>query len=276
MKTKKDFGKNCIICSSQTNLFAKKEDYIIYRCISCGLGYTDELKKQSGDYHRDETYILEEDLFKNIFTRRINEVTKLINSGKVLEIGCSAGLMLSLFKKKGFEVRGVELSRKSAQEAIKKGIDVKIGFFEKVNFTEKFDLIILNHTLEHMENPVEVLKKVKSILKPKGYVLIDLPNFGSPVAKILKGNWPLLLPDEHLWHFSQNSFEKLFKKLDFKILKISKASGIWDFANPYGELIQSGVNIKKRFIKNVLTAVPSLVMTKINKGSDLLVIARKK
>lgn len=268
--------KNCIICASSAYIFTKKENQIIYKCERCGFGFTDELIKQKGDYHRDDTYIIEEKLFKNIFSRRVNEAVKFIKTGKVLEIGCSTGLMLSLLEEKGFEVFGVELSKKAAEQALKKGIDVKVGFFEKINFKERFDLVVLNHTLEHMENPIEVLKKIKSILKPKGYLMIDLPNFGSPVAGILKNRWPHLLPDEHLWHFTQNSFERLFKKMDFKIVKISKASGIWDFGNPYKEIAQSFTGFKKRFIGNVSTLIPSLVMTKLNKGSDLLVIARKK
>lgn len=276
MKTKKNLGKNCSICSSTTCIFTKKGEHAIYKCINCGFGYTDKLDKQSGDYHRDETYIIEENLFKNIFSRRVKEITRFIKTGKVLEIGCSTGLMLSLFKIKGFEAKGVELSKKAAEKAIEKGIDVKIAFFEKINFNEKFDLVVLNHTLEHMENPVEVLKKIKSILKPKGYVMIDLPNFDSPLAKILKSRWPLLLPDEHLWHFTPRAFNVLFKKMDFKILSINKASGLWDFENPYKEIAQSFTGLKKRFISNVLTMIPSLVMTKLNKGSDLLVIARKK
>lgn len=276
MRTKNKTGKNCIICSSPTFLFTKKREHIIYKCVNCGFGYTDKLNKQSGGYHRDETYIIEENLFKNIFSRRVKEITKFIKTGKVLEIGCSTGLMLSLFKIKGFDVRGVELSRKAAEKAIEKGIDVKIAFFEKINFSEKFDLVVLNHTLEHMENPVDVLKKVKSILKPKGYVMIDLPNFDSPVAKILKSRWPHLLPDEHLWHFTPKVFTLLFKKMEIKILTIKKASGVWDFENPYKEIAQSFTGFKKRFISNVLTLIPSLVITKLNKGSDLLVIARKK
>lgn len=273
---KKKLGKSCLICGYTTQEFAAFKDHIIYKCVHCGFGYTDQLISQSGDYHRDDSYIEEEQLFKNIFLRRVKEISKFIKSGKVLEIGCSTGIMLSLFKNKGFEVEGVEISRKAAKKAKARGINVNVAFFEKINFNQKFDLVILNHTLEHMENPLKVLQKVKTILKPKGLLMIDLPNFDSPVARFLKKRWMHLLPDEHLWHFTPRAFEILFKKMDLKILKIKKASGIWDFSNPYKEVFQSLISFKKRFFKNVLTAAPSLVITKLNKGSDLLVISRKK
>lgn len=273
---KKDVGNSCIVCGFETIKFAKSKNYIVYKCRNCGFGYTDNLRGQQGNYHRDEIYIQEEKLFENIFSRRVKEITKFLKAGKVLEIGCSTGLMLSLFNKKGFEVRGIEISKKASEIAIGRGIEVAVLPFERAKFIDKFDLVVLNHTLEHLENPIKVLEKVKRILAPKGYLVIDLPNFGSPVAKVLRGHWPLLLPQEHLWHFTPKAFQILFKKLNFKILKIKKASGIWDFGNPYLEIFSSIKEFKKRFIKNIITAAPSLLMTKLNEGSDLLIIARKK
>ena len=268
--------KNCLICGYPAKKFSEKSGHLIYKCINCGFGFTDSLNAQKGDYHRDETYRIEERLFDNIFLRRVDEVVKFIKTGKVLDIGCSTGIMLSIFKQRGFDVKGVEISKKAAEIARSKGIDVVVGPFEKIQFSEKFNLVILNHTLEHLENPLEVLEKVKKILKPKGYLMIDLPNFDSPIAKLLKSKWPHLLPDEHLWHFTPKSFSIIFKKMDFKILAMKKASGIWDFGNPYLEMTQSLFGFKKRFFTNLTTVVPSLFFTKLNKGSDLLVIARKK
>lgn len=276
LRQTKEKGKNCLICSYPTYEFTKTKNHIIYKCSFCGFGYTGQLNAQTGGYHRDDTYIQEENLFKNIFSRRVKEISKFIKSGKVLEIGCSTGLMLSLFKEKGFNVKGVEISKKAAEIGTGRGIEIITVPFEKVRLNEKFDLIILNHTLEHLEEPLKVLEKAKSLLTPKGYLMIDLPNFDSPMAKFWKKRWAHLLPDEHLWHFTPKSFQILFKKLDFKMLKIKRASGIWDFGNPYKEIFDSLKGLKKRFVNNAFTAVPSLVMTKLNKGSDLLVIARKK
>ena len=268
--------KHCLICSYPAKKFTEKSGHIIYKCINCGFGFTDSLNAQKGDYHRDETYIIEERLFENIFLRRFKEITKFIKGGSVLDVGCSTGVMLSIFKRSGFDIKGVEISKKAAQMCQNKGIDVIVGPFEKIKFGEKFDLIILNHTLEHLENPLQALEKAGRILKPKGYIMVDLPNFDSPVAKTLKSHWPHLLPDEHLWHFTPKAFTVLFKKMGYKILLIKKASGIWDFLKPHQELYDSLTGFKKRFIKNFLTALPSLIMTRMNKGSDLLVIARKK
>lgn len=247
----------------------------IYKCPHCGLGITKGLKTQISGYHRDETYIEEEKLFRNIFLKRVSTISKFAKQGRVLEIGCSTGIMLKLLQNRGWKVKGVEISPKSAGAAKKRGIEVMVGDFSKLEFKEKFDLVILNHTLEHLENPIDVIKKINNLLSPEGLFYIDVPNFGGLSAKLLGKNWPLLLPREHLWHFTDKSLKILLGKLGFEIIFVEKASGIWDYGNPFLGIWLSLINLKKRFFKEVTTAIPSWIVTKLGLGSDLMIIAKK-
>lgn len=268
--------KTCLVCHYPLKLFCQKGSAKIYRCLSCGLGVTDQLKPQSGKYHRDDTYIKEEALFKNIFQKRARIVNGFKNKGRVLEVGCSTGLLLSLLKGLGFDVLGVEISPPAAQVAQARGIKVIIQPFEQVKFSEKFDVIIFNHTLEHLPDPASVLKKVLKILKEDGILFIDLPNFGSLSAKIYKCSWPLLLADEHYYHFTLKSLSKLLDMAGFKIFFNEQASGVWDFGHPYLELWQALTGFKKRFFSNVLTVVPTFFLTKLGWGTGLTVVATLK
>lgn len=265
----------CPICESKTSLMWQCAGFDIYECLSCGLGITKNSKIQTEGYHRDETYIQEEKLFKNIFLKRVNIISKFKKPGKVLEIGCSTGIMLSLLQRGKWQVKGVELSVKAAEIANKRGIQVLTQDFMKVKISEKFDVVILNHTLEHLENPAKVIKKVKNLLSPDGLLYIDVPNFGGLSAKLLGKNWPLLLPNEHLWHFTDKSLKILLGKLGFKIIFIEKASGVWDYDNPLGGIFLSLATFKKRFFGEIITALPSWIVTKLGIGSDLMVIAKK-
>lgn len=266
---------NCLVCGNKMSELGVSGEYIINKCNLCGFGVTDGTGIQSGDYHRDKVYSREEALFKNIFQKRANIIGKSISVSSALEIGCSTGILLSLLKKRGWQVTGVEISKKAAELARSKNIEVIIQPFEKIAVNEKFDLVILNHTLEHLKEPIEVLKKIKMILKPKGYLYIDLPNFGGLSAKLMKVRWPLLLPEEHFWHFSEKSLILLLKSLGFKIIFKETASGIWDYENPIKGIFLSLVSFKKRFFGEVLTSIPSWIVTKLGLGSDLMVIARK-
>ncbi|MDO8619131.1 MAG: class I SAM-dependent methyltransferase [Candidatus Daviesbacteria bacterium] len=267
--------KKCRICHSEIVLFTEKGKSKIYKCTNCGFGFTEDLNTQTGQYHRDETYIEEEGLFKNIFLKRVKIITNFIKKGRVLEVGCSTGLMLSILKSMGWEALGVEISAKSANIARGRGVEVITKPFEEVEFTGQFDVIIFNHTLEHVADPVLVIKKSAQLLKNKGILYIDLPNFGSFSAQVQKGDWPLLLPNEHLWHFTPPALKKLLARENLEVVFSEMASGIWDLDNPILELLIATTQFKKRFFTELITAIPSLLFTKIGLGSDLMVIARK-
>ena len=115
---------------------------------------------------------------------RLKRVLSLLDSQpnqRVLEIGCAAGRLGREFKKLGHYVAGIEISESAAQEA-KKNLDEVYIFDIEDNWPaeisrEKFDLIVLPEVLEHVFDPVYVLKKSSAILKPDGKIIITTPNF---------------------------------------------------------------------------------------------------
>lgn len=265
----------CLICGGQFKLFGNVGYYRIFKCRDCGFGKTEGTKIQTSRYHRDDTYIQEEELFANIFRKRVKLIERFKKSGRVLEVGCATGLMLSMFKKDGFDVLGIELSPATAIRAKKRGLEIINQPFEKVSLNQKFEVIIFNHTLEHLADPIKSIQKAAKMLNDGGLIYIDLPNFGSFMANWQKTNWPLLLPDEHPWHFSYQALDRLFQTVDMRIIHSVRASGIWDFDNPWQELWLSFKGFKKRFFKNIITAMPSWLVTKLEIGSGLIVIAQK-
>lgn len=180
-----------------------------------------------------------------------------------------------MLKQEGWKVKGLEISKAAAEAAKKKGIDLILNPYEKYQFSEKFDLIIFNHTLEHLKNPLAAVKKAYLLLSKGGLLYIDLPNFGALSAKLYGVNWPMLLPNEHLWHFTQESLRILLRKQDFKVMYVEKASGIWDYSSPLKGILVSLISFKKRFFGELLTAIPSWIVWKLGQGSDLMVIAKK-
>lgn len=271
-----DFN-TCCICQGQIKSLFKVKGYEIYKCSNCGLGITEGLKIQKTDYHRDQVYLQEGAQFRNIFQRRVNFIEFLhLKTGKVLEIGSSTGLMLSLFKEKGWDVLGVEISKDAAQSAIEKGIPTLMCPVEEIKLPQQsLDVIIMNHTLEHLENPPVVIKKISSLLKVGGILLVDVPNFGGLSARIFRSRWFALLPSEHLWHFTYDSLFHLLNNNGLEIVKRSSPSGIWDYGNPLKEIWMSFVGLKKRFFMNVLTLIPNFVVTSLNQGSTLTILAQK-
>ena len=222
------------------------------------------------NYHRDEDYLKNESMFRNIFQKRFNLISSYHpRGGTCLEIGCSTGTMLDILKEKGCETWGIEPSG-SADRAEQKGHRVIKNVFEKAILPKDyFNLIVLNHTLEHMNNPKLVLKKVNILLKEGGIVFIDVPNFGSLSSKILGKKWPYLLPEEHKSQFTKGSLTKLLEDGGFKILYWESRSGIFEYANPLKELG------RKRFLIDIFTSPYSLVATALGMGDSMSFVAKK-
>lgn len=269
--------KKCLVCNKRLKFLGKNDSFDIFRCPFCGLGTTAGIfpKTQYSAYHRDPVYIKEEKQFKNIFEKRVGIILKFKKAGKALEAGSSTGVFLSLLKKRGWEVQGVEPSL-AAGVAEKKGIPTINTTFEKAKLKdETFDLIVFNHVLEHMENPIQILERANRVLKKGGIVLIDAPNFASLSARILGSRWRYILSKEHRWHFTPKSLSLLLEKVGFKVVYRETRSGIWDYGNPLEEIWQALVGRKKRFFIDILTAIPALAVTVLKLGTGLTVVAKK-
>ncbi|PIU28424.1 hypothetical protein COT08_01380 [Candidatus Woesebacteria bacterium CG07_land_8_20_14_0_80_44_9] len=222
------------------------------------------------NYHRDEDYLKFEKTFRNIFQKRVNLISRFAGKGKVLEVGCATGVMLKLFREQGWQVLGVEPSG-SAKVAQKKGLKVWRHKFEGARLPNGyFDLAVLNHTLEHMDNPPWVLRKVNRLLKEDGIVFIDVPNAGGLGAKLLGKHWPYRLPREHKWQFTRQSLASLLTDAGFRVLHWQSRSGIFEYANPLLELK------RKCFLFDILTSPYALIASILRRGDSMSFIARKK
>lgn len=271
--------KVCILCGSKKykKLF-DDEDWEILKCAKCGL-----VKTEGGrianyeEYHRLEEYRKFEEHFRHFFQKRFKIVWRFKpKPGRVLDIGASTGVMLAIFQENGWEVWGVEPS-KSADEVAKRNIKISKTKFEEADLPKNyFDVVILNHTLEHMLNPVEVLRKVQNLLKPGGIILVDVPNFGSLSARILGKKWPYLMPEEHKFHFTPQTLQKILKEGGFQVKYWETRSGIFDFGDPVRGLLNEFTSLRKRFIFDLLTSPFALFVTLIGAGTILTAVGRKK
>lgn len=267
----------CINC--QKNNFSKvyaTNNWEILQCKECHLVTTKNNKfVDYSSYHRDEEYFAEEKLFRNIFQKRFNTIKTFKKSGRVLDIGASHGVMLDIFAQDGWETFGVEPSR-SAERAKSNGHTIYQTSFEKAKLKNNFfDVVILNHTLEHVNNPAVVLKKVKSVLNPGGIVYIDVPNFDSFSRKFAGSSWKYLLPKEHVFHFTPKTLNSVASNSGLKVIWESTWSGIFDVANPVQMLWYKLTNFKKSLFTDILSIPGNIVATLFNRGTNIAIIAKK-
>jgi SAM-dependent methyltransferase len=109
-----------------------------------------------------------------------------LRSLRIVEIGSGAGWNLAGFKERGASVCGYDPDSNCVESARRRGIEVKLGLIENaLQQGEQADVVILNHSLEHVLDPVDVLEKCKQLIKPHGCVFIGVPGLRS----FLFGNW---------------------------------------------------------------------------------------
>ena len=158
-------------------------------------------------------------------------VSYLPKNASVLEIGCSTGLLLNEIGLLGnYKLFGVEYKKEAAEEARTRGITVWEGTFEDAAISSSsIDLIIMQHVIEHVYNPVETLKKVHNILKAEGRVIGELPNIDSWDANLFGKYWGGGHAPRHIWFFTPNTLKLTLEKCGFSDVKIKPAlhTGHW-------------------------------------------------
>jgi 2-polyprenyl-3-methyl-5-hydroxy-6-metoxy-1,4-benzoquinol methylase len=139
---------------------------------------------------------------------------------RTLELGCSHGAFVSLLRYAGFDAMGLELSPwvvDHAQRTFR--IPVLQGSIEQQDLpAQSFDAIILNDVLEHLPHPRRTLSCCVPLLKPDGVLLIQTPCYPDPktYAQLEQEKDPflkMLLPDEHVYLFSDRSLRQLLASL---------------------------------------------------------------
>lgn len=256
----------CNLCGgNNTCLWGEKGGFRIVRCKNCNLVYINpRLNAQSLKIIYGKTYFnrhTQEKLLKmrlEMYKIEIAEIEKLKFGGKILDVGCGEGYMLSLFGKK-WEKFGTEINRTSAKFALDKfGVQVKTGYLKDANFTtNQFDAISIRGVIEHLPNPLGEMKEIARILKPNGIVAVNTPNIECLTAKIFKENYRLIDPKVHLYYFSSDTLSQMIKKAGLEVKQIKYFYLGTPYASPVKDIIQITTAVIKRALKgNIDTLSP--------------------
>jgi 2-polyprenyl-3-methyl-5-hydroxy-6-metoxy-1,4-benzoquinol methylase len=131
--------------------------------------------------------------------------------GTLLDVGCGAGFFLKSAERDGWRVSGIEVMPHGAEFArTRLGLDVVSTPIEDANLSPAaFDVIVMFDVIEHLADPVGVVGRLGSLLRPGGWLAIITPNIGSLTHAMLGGLWCVLNPSEHLHYFSEASLRRM-------------------------------------------------------------------
>lgn len=169
----------------------------------------EKLRAMKGTY--DETFFLD-----------ASDRKKQMKPGRFLDVGSSYGMRVKTAELLGWEAYGVEVSTVFCDYA-KNNLGLKNIFngslLEAKYKSSFFDYVILWHVLEHVSDPMSLLKEIERILKIGGVLLIGVPNVLEPLyqmtriaCKIKGRSWPMATSDHHTYEFTPSTLQKILNK----------------------------------------------------------------
>ncbi len=221
----------CSLCgSADADFFCEKKGFNLYKCKNCKLLFVFPVPKLIDVY--DDNYFsgaergfgyVDYDADKEPMISAFNYYIDLINNlgvsgGKLLDIGAATGFFMSIAKKRGFSVVGVELSDFAAKKGRENGLDIVTGDLLNTNFEgESFDVITMFDVLEHVPDPKKLIQEVSRIVRPGGLIIINTPDAESLWAKVLGKRWQLIMPPEHINYFSPQNLSMYLEDVGYEV-----------------------------------------------------------
>lgn len=153
--------------------------------------------------------------------------------GTLLEVGCGSGRFLNRMRKLGWAVDGVEFDPIAAARIEKKyGIHVEVGSLPELRYApDQYDVVAMSQVIEHVHDPVELLKESRRVLRPGGRLVLSTPNALSVAHRLYGRSWRGLEPPRHLHIFSPAALENAARRCGFQLLKLvtlsAESAGIY-------------------------------------------------
>jgi 2-polyprenyl-3-methyl-5-hydroxy-6-metoxy-1,4-benzoquinol methylase len=219
----------------------------VVRCKTCDMIYTNpEIRGleylEENHYNDPDNYMKKMgEAIHKMFASRIRLIRNYIRPEQhtLLDIGAGKGEFLKVAEQSGFNATGIEPSAGFCEFARNQlGVNVIQGLLGSVEAirNEKFDVVTMNHVLEHVEHPVNLLNQVHEYLDNKGVLFIEVPNCNSYLAQLadlffrLRGlQWSSRLsplhPPFHKFGHTKKSIRFLLEKCGYRLVACKTFSG---------------------------------------------------
>ena len=163
----------------------------------------------------------------DIYKEEIKTLKALLPTGKGLEVGVGTGRFAAPLGIK----KGIEPSKKMAEVARKRGIEVIETTAEEMDFKQEFDFILMVTTICFVNNPLKTIQNCYKALKKEGFLLVGFVDLDSPLGKFYEKNKQKSKFYKYARFFAKNDIISLMKKAGFRDFECKE--------NLYGETLDN-------------------------------------
>ncbi len=230
---------SCPVCQSEylqqyltvQDYFLSQEEFNLLICPECELLLTSPQPTDVSKYYESSDYISHHSKKRNLITslynlvkdiqvkHKINLLNTYAKGKSLLDIGCGTGYFLQHAANSGYTITGVEINENARIQAQTLTGATIYQSIEDIS-SYQYNLITLWHVLEHLSDPVQQVKTIKSLLAENGTIIIAVPNYKSYDARHYQEYWAGYDVPRHLNHFSQKSITRIAKLTNLRVDKI--------------------------------------------------------
>ncbi len=206
--------------------------FVYVRCRPCGTLYVSPLPDEETitasylvpDYHHG----VESDTSAARMREEARARARIVADMGVrslLEVGCGAGYFLEACGELGIEAQGVDPSRTGALAA-ERGLSVFVGWLDEFESDRTYDAAAMFEVLEHVPEPVDMLRKVRTMVRPGGVLALSTPSWSGLPARLLRRRFPMVCPPQHLELFSRRGLQRLLARGGFEPVQWTSFSNL--------------------------------------------------
>ena len=170
----------------------------------------------------DPLYVSQMPARVRTFARTVRRLDALRPArGRLLDIGTAAGAFLKAAADRGWEVTGIEPNAWLADWGRREyGVTIHVGSIDSVAMAPAcFDVVTLWDVIEHTPDPLHVLRRARRLLVPGGVLVVNYPDIGSWIARLMGRKWPFL-SSVHLYYFTRRTMRAALDRAGFDTIEI--------------------------------------------------------
>lgn len=139
--------------------------------------------------------------------------------GRLLDFGCGGGSYLQRMADQGWQVTGLDAAVGAVQHIVEElGLKALVGTLPHQDLAPcSFDVVTMWHSLEHVHEPLRILREAFQLLTPGGKLLVACPNIDSWAYRVFRQDWFGLDLPRHLNHFTPDTLRMMLLAAGFQV-----------------------------------------------------------